>query len=46
MEKVLGVEIDFCFQVVYLGRNPQQLIGSSKLYIFKMMLVATKKGDD
>lgn len=40
---VLWVEIGLCFQVLYLGRKAHQLIGSSKLYIFKVMLVASKK---
>ena len=43
MERVLNIEIDLYFQVLYLGKMPQQLLGFSKMYMFKVMLVASKK---
>lgn len=43
MEKVLKVKIDSCFQVLYLGMMPQQILGFSKAYLFRVMLVASKK---
>ena len=43
MESVLNIEIDLCFQVLYLGKMSQQLLGFSKMYMFKVMLVASKK---
>ena len=43
MEKVLNSEIDLCFQTLDLGKLPEHLNGLSGLYMFKIMLIASKK---
>lgn len=43
MKNVLTCDIEFCFQVMYLGKNPHQLLRFPKLYMFNIMLVACKK---
>ena len=43
MVEVFGFDIDFSFQVLYLGRLPEKLKDMAEMYMFKVMLVASKK---
>lgn len=43
MEKVLKIKIKWNFKVLYLGKMPPQLVGFPRIYMFRVMLVASKK---
>ena len=43
MEKILKVKIPFSFEVLYLGKENQEITRSGDKYIYRIMLVAAKK---
>ena len=43
MQTILKVHIPLTFEILYLGKENQEITWSGEKYLFRMMLVAAKK---